>query len=285
MINSQVKFYPFFKGNKLKIIMKMDIVSVVEKILQQTEFQDEIKNIEIIACVGSEAEKYIESLDAYHLMIFNSNFYSLLNQREKEKIKEKEKKEIYKERKDKEKQQEKQKVFGDGNMEKGDKIGIEMDTTNDLYKNSKKVQKFNVSLKNALETKPLDKIEKWTADDFLKYMQMKFKDTYGYDTLEFRFVAGKKYGQLATGVVWTIIKRKIIDYFIQFGLNRQSVKDYIDWAYGVKSIEIKFPVTLNLISNTAMMTEWMHDVNKTKLNTENGKKFTFTKKIHGNIKK
>lgn len=287
MINNQVDFYPFYKGNKLKVIVKLDLLDALEQVFEQVEFYDGLQEIQIITTANSEIEE-IQGADASCSVNFSLEKFNylieIINQRKKEKIKEKERKEIYKEKKDREKQQEKQKVCGNKIDEKIDDNDNSTDVTDEVYVIHTKAQQVNKHLKKIIEPKPDELINKWTADDFLKYMQVKYKDTYGYNSMEFKVFGGKKYGKSATGVVWTVIKRKLIDVFVNSGMNRQDLKDYIDWTYEKKSGELKFPVTLNFICSTAMMTEWTHEM-KYNSKGKNNKNFQFSKKVHTNIKK
>jgi len=287
MINNQVEFYPFYRGNKLKVIVKLDLLDAMEQIFEQVDFQDEIEEIEIITSVNSEIEEN-ENIGAsssvnFSLLKFNT-LIEIINQRKKEKIKEKERKEIYKEKKDREKQQEKQKVCGNKSDEIIDENDNSVDVTDQVFVKHSQAQQVNAKHKKYFEPKPDELINKWTSEDFLKYMQNKYKDTYGYNSMEFTVFGGKKYAKSASGVIRTVIKRQLIDVFVNSNMVRQDLKNYIDWMYEKKSGELKFPVTLNFICNKGMMTEWTHDL-KYSSKGKNNKNFQFSKKVHSNIKK
>lgn len=287
MINNQVEFYPFFKGNKLKVIVKMDLLDALEQIYEQIEITDELESIEFIASVNDELENLgtTSSCSVKHFSVSDNviTINAILHQRKKEKRKEKERKEINKEKKDRENNKENKKVSTVGNTGKNGENVIDLDVTDEVFVEHTKAQQVNKKFKQQYDTKPLDNMNKWTSNDFLKYMQDKYRTTYGYNSMEFEVFGGKKYGKSATGVIFTHIKRKLMDVFVESGLDMSDLKNYIDWVYDKKSGELNFPVTLNFIASKALMTDWTHAKHISK--NKNNKKFSFSKKIHSNIKK
>ena len=100
-------------------------------------------------------------------------------------------------------------------------------------------------------------IDKWTSNNFLIYLNKKFNETYGYESIEFGTIGGKKYLSSAKGILYLNIKRKLINVFADLGLGNDGLKKYIDWTYDIKSDNVKFPITLNLLVHKGMITEWM----------------------------
>lgn len=111
----------------------------------------------------------------------------------------------------------------------------------------------------------------WSSKQFHEYMQKKFTKTYNQDSLEFNVIGNNFYSKKASGILWTNIKRKLIDVFENSGMTKSDLKEYIDWMFDVKSVHVKFPITLNFLSSRGVMTEWM---------VKNKKK----KSSHNNIK-
>lgn len=125
----------------------------------------------------------------------------------------------------------------------------------DGFSTSKKVQKCIEKAKIKNEKK--DDVMKWTANQFMNYMQEKFTSTYGHNSLEFNSISGKTYNNAAKGIIWVTIKKRLIELFKSNGMTNVDVVEYIDWMYDKKSIELKFPVTLNFLCNAGVITEWM----------------------------
>lgn len=119
------------------------------------------------------------------------------------------------------------------------------------------------------------KIEKWNSGDFLRYMKDEFYSVYGYGSLEFRIIDGKKYSPSATGILYVKIKRKLINVFNEIEQGNVGLKNYIDWAYKEKALIIDFPITLNFLCTESLINEWMN-INVKKSKNRN----KINKKIH-----
>lgn len=117
-----------------------------------------------------------------------------------------------------------------------------------------------------------DDVSKWTSKDFSLYIHKKFKDTYGINSFEFAQAGGKKYSPSATGAVWRIIKHKLIDVFENTGLGMKELVQYIDWAYDVKSPDVKFPINLGFLATPSLMNEWITIGTKRKSKPKNRRK-------------
>lgn len=101
---------------------------------------------------------------------------------------------------------------------------------------------------------------KWTASTFEQYIQKKFKNTYGVDSFEFTKVNGQFYSGSAKGRIWTLIKQRLINVFESAGMNKEDLKNYIDWAYDKRSGDMNFPINLGLLSKQDFMTEWKYEM-------------------------
>lgn len=270
MIEKQVEFIHFYKDNKLNIIVKLNTMDVLEQVVSLLD-GERIDEIEFDIVTEDVASEYFDDQMA-RLSLYRGKINKLFNQlqeRKKEKEKEKEKKEIYKERKDREKEQEKQK-------EVTSKKYIFLDDNDETYVVSKKAQLVLDKIR-AKRQKDTD-VSKWTAKQFHEYLIQKYRDTYGHSSLEFGTVGGRKYGQSAQGIIWTVIKQKLMNVFNESKLTNQDLKIYIDWVYGEKISDIKFPVTLNFLCSKSLITEWIYELNKNNIKSKNN--VTITKKTH-----
>jgi hypothetical protein len=106
------------------------------------------------------------------------------------------------------------------------------------------------------------KIEDWTANQFYEYMILKFKKTYDNMNYEFWTIRGKKYGVMSKGIIWTNIKRGLLDVFFKNKMTRTDAKEYIDWLFDVKSGTTPFPITLGFILSANVINEYMFMKNK-----------------------
>ena len=98
-------------------------------------------------------------------------------------------------------------------------------------------------------------VEEWNSRHFLEYIKLKFRDAYEVDSAEWN-VSGM--GKSSTrGIVYSYIKRNLVNAFISFGYSNNQLKDYIDWCYDIKAAEINFPITLKFLGNRTMITEWI----------------------------
>ena len=108
-------------------------------------------------------------------------------------------------------------------------------------------------------------IEKWNNADFLNYMKWKFYECYNYKSLEFGIIDEGSHSSLATGALYMKIKKKLINVFNELKMGKDGVKRYIDWIYDKKSSDVSFPITLNFLCSTSLITEWMGiDIKKNK---------------------
>lgn len=142
-------------------------------------------------------------------------------------------------------------------------------------KQANKVTNGNGKSKNSWKNV---EVEKWTSNQFLQYMGHKFNQVYGFSSLEFSVIDGKRYKSSAKGFLFVKIKTKLITVFEEIKLNRQDLKNYIDWMYDVKSGALDFPITLNFLCSKGMMTEWLQK--KIKKGKKNVKKGGMNKKIY-----
>ena len=264
MITNPTEFTYLHKNNKMKVIVKLDITSVLNKIVNEMDDEQAVDELEMIFVADDEYNNTDGENNSQMFAVLNIlclNYFKSLIRFFQESKREKEKKEIYKERKDKENKKEgstKNWFFEDG---KGD----------DVYVVSKKAQ---VVLD---KYRKMNDAEKWSAKQFHQYLITKYQGTYGYNSMEFGTIGGRKYTKKAQGVIWTVIKHKLIDVFVESNLSKSDLKTYIDWAYDKKSGEVNFPITLNFLTNKSLVTEWIHHLN---LNGQSEKKrIKFTAKI------
>lgn len=122
-------------------------------------------------------------------------------------------------------------------------------------------------------------VDKWSSSQFLQYMGHKFNQVYGFSSLEFSVVDGKRYQSSAKGILYVKIKSKLISVFAEINLGKADLKNYIDWMYDIKSSELDFPITLNFLCSKAMITEWLQKKIKKGKNNIN-KNIGVNKKIH-----
>jgi hypothetical protein len=141
----------------------------------------------------------------------------------------------------------------------------------DKFTVCKKADKYRENLRkgfgNGLE------VESWTANQFMHYIRKRFKETYNTDSFEFNMLDNPKTSRNATGKLWAVIKRNLIDKFENSGLTKVDLKDYIDWAYEVKAAQPSFNITISLsfLCSSGLIIEW--DVKKKagKIGKSNGK--------------
>lgn len=272
MIKNEVEFSYFYKNNKLKIIAKLNLTEAFEQLVKQLDEDYEISEIGLSVVADDEFEEMdLITIDSsVNFLNLKIKVLNLFQERKKEKGKEKEKKEIYKERKDREKETEKQKEIGTIKY-------TFMDVTDEVYVVSKKAQAVLDKIKG--KNQKNEDVAGWTAKQFHQYLIDKYAKTYGQSSLEFETVGGRKFGKSAHGIIWTVIKKKLINLFIESGMTNEDLKIYIDWVYDVKSADIKFPVTLNFLCSAGLITEWLYELSKNgKMNAT--KKVALTSKIH-----
>ena len=218
-----------------------------EQLVEQFDEVSQVTDIEIVVVTDEKMTEMNPPIDSSVLYV--SKVRKDILDHFQERKKEKEKKEIYKERKDKEKQK-----------EVTTKKYIFLDENDETYVVSKKAQ--------AVLTKYHQKVQKdedvtqWTAKQFHQYLIKKYRETYGHHSIEFGTVGGRKYGNSAHGIIWTIIKRKLIDVFTESKMSNQDLKIYIDWVYDIRSADLKFPATLNFLCSRSLISEWIYELNK-----------------------
>ncbi len=263
MIKNEIEFVPFYKNNKLRIISKLNMTDMFTQLVEQLDKEQQVNEIELIVTTDDEYDELQGNSDASHL--FNNKINIKIFNVFQERKKEKEKKEINKERKDKEKQK-----------EVTPKKYIFLDENDETYVLSKKAQ---LVLSKIKEKRQKDEdVSKWTAKQFHEYLMKKYKDTYGHQNIEFGTVGGRKYGQSAKGIIYTVIKHKLMKVFNESGMSNQDLKIYIDYVYDIRSADIKWPITLNFLCNHSLIAEWIYDLNKDKKMSATGVKITA--KVH-----
>ena len=141
----------------------------------------------------------------------------------------------------------------------------------DEFVMSEKVEKTITSMKR--KNKKQEDIKQWTSNQWLEYISNKFNDVYGQQSLEFgASMANKKNGK---GIIWLKIKNKLIKTFIGMGKDNVALREYVDWCFDIKSVELNFPITLNFLCSPSLIQEWtMKDNKKSTKNIGNKGKLT-----------
>lgn len=107
-------------------------------------------------------------------------------------------------------------------------------------------------LKRVNKNDPRNKnIDDWNANDFLKYMAIRFEDTYGMQTLELKSFISRE----ARGKKYALVNNSIVKFFAKNGYDKNHVREYIDWLFNEKSG--KMMIHFGLVKSPIMIQEWM----------------------------
>jgi hypothetical protein len=87
----------------------------------------------------------------------------------------------------------------------------------------------------------------WSAEDFRKYMNDQFKIVHSQAWMELSSKRSK-------GKSVSIIKNHLIGAFLENGMTKQNLKDYIDWYFSKKP---RHKITLMLMKNSSLIQEWV----------------------------
>lgn len=143
-----------------------------------------------------------------------------------------------------------------------EKEWIELEISNDSFKQSKKAKKYlksrNIGIEKSKQifNKPMNK---WNAIIFLQYMKYKFKKSYGQDSFELNKAMNTR---MKRGQLVTIIFNRLIKGFKKAGYTKTHIRNYIDWVYDIKATKIKFAVSFWFLVSDTLITEWIMSMSK-----------------------